>query len=144
MHAASMFSRQTHSALRVRYSEVDKMGPVYNSRVLEWFEFARSEHLRNLGFPYTEFEERGVFLPIVEAHVEFLGRAGYDDSLELVISMAREGRARLRFENQIVRAGDRTDVARGYTIHGFTDPSGRPNRPPDWLTEFLDEVCGSE
>ena len=135
---------QSMLPLRVRYSEIDRMGTVYNSRVLEWFECGRSHHLRNLGFPYTEIEARGIYLPIVEAHVEFLGRASYDDSLELMSSMKREGKARLRFENQVVHAEDRREVARGYTIHGFTDSQGRPTRPPHWLTKFLDEVCVSE
>lgn len=144
MQTASTVSRQTHLTLRVRYSEVDKMGTVYNSRILEWFECGRTRHLRDLGFPYTEIEDQGVCLPIVEPHIEFLGRADYDDSLDLVTSMKRVGKARVRFDNEIVQTEDGTGVARGYTVHGSTDPAGRPIRPPSWLIEFLDEVCKSE
>ena len=62
--------------LRVRYSETDQMGTFYNSRALEWFECGRTEWMRNrLGLSYAGLEARGVFLPLVEAHLEFRGGA---------------------------------------------------------------------
>src|SRR5208283_2654005 len=70
--------------LRVRYSETDQMGTFYNSRALEWFECGRTELMRRrLGMSYSALEEKGVFLPVVEAHVEYLGGARYDDLLEV-------------------------------------------------------------
>jgi YbgC/YbaW family acyl-CoA thioester hydrolase len=68
---------------RVRYSETDQMGTFYYSRPLEWFECGRTELLRCLGLPYAEMEQRGVLLPVVEAHVDYLGRARYDDLLRM-------------------------------------------------------------
>lgn len=60
--------------LRVRYSETDQMGTFYNSRALEWFECGRTELMRRrLGMTYAALEGRGVFLPLVEAHLEFQG-----------------------------------------------------------------------
>ena len=64
---------------RVRYSETDQMRTYYNSRALEWFERGRTELLRAMGKTYREMERLGVMLPVTEAHVEFLGRAEYDD-----------------------------------------------------------------
>ena len=85
--------------LRVRYSETDQMGTFYNSRALEWFECGRSELMRRrLGMSYAALEEKGVFLPVVEAHVEYLGGARYDDLLEVSSIVGFQGRARLRFD----------------------------------------------
>ena len=86
------------TTLRVRYSETDQMGTFYNSRALEWFEVARTETLRRMGLSYAEMESRGALLPLVEAHVEFLGRAKYDDELTLTTRVAFKGKARLRFD----------------------------------------------
>jgi acyl-CoA thioesterase FadM len=47
------------------------------------------------------------------------------------------GRARLRCDNSLVNAATGKAVARGYTIHAFTDPSGRVIRPPAWFVEAL-------
>lgn len=124
--------------LRVRYSETDQMGTFYNSRALEWFECARTELLRAMGLPYTEMESRGLFLPLVEAHVEYLGRARYDDLLQLVTSLSLVGRARVRLDVEVAQASGGKGVARGYTVHAFTDASGKPVRPPQWFLEALE------
>jgi acyl-CoA thioester hydrolase len=124
--------------LRVRYSETDQMGTFYNSRALEWFECARTELMRRkLGMSYVALETRGVFLPLVEAHLEFQGGARYDDLLELASAVEMSGRAKLRFEVQIVQSESRKPVVRGYTIHAFTDRQSKPIRPPAWFVELL-------
>jgi acyl-CoA thioester hydrolase len=124
----------------VRYSETDQMGTFYNSRPLEWFEMGRTELLRHLGLPYSELESRGVFLPLVEAKVEYLGRARYDDLLDMSTALAAEGRARLRTEVEIVQAANGKAVARGHTVHAFADREGRAIRPPMWLREALGKL----
>jgi acyl-CoA thioester hydrolase len=125
---------------RVRYSETDQMGTFYNSRALEWFECGRTELLRAMGLPYAEMERRGVFLPLVEAHVEYRGRARYDDLLKMTSRGSRAGQARLRIDVEIVQSDNGAAVARGYTIHAITDTTGKPIRPPTWLTQLFDRM----
>jgi acyl-CoA thioester hydrolase len=124
-------------ALRVRYSETDQMGTFYNSRPLEWFECGRTELLRSLGLPYAELERRGLFLPLVESYLQYLGRARYDDLLDMTTTVTFEGRARLRCDVEVLQADTRKPVVRGYTVHAFTDPGGKPMRPPAWLITGL-------
>jgi len=126
------------TTFRVRYSETDQMGGFYNSRALEWFELGRTEVLRRL-VPYAEMERRGVLLPVVEAHVEYLGRARYDDELRITSRVELFSRARLRFEHVIEAADGGASVVRGHTIHAITDATGRPVRPPSWLVEALSD-----
>jgi len=122
---------------RVRYSETDQMGTFYNSRALEWFECGRTELLRACGLPYAEMERRGAFLPLVESHVEYQGRARYDDLLKMTSKGSLAGKVRLRVDVEIVQAESGAPVARGYTIHAVTDPAGKPMRPPPWVTEVF-------
>jgi acyl-CoA thioester hydrolase len=122
---------------RVRYSETDQMGTFYNSRALEWFEVARTELLRSSGVAYTEMESRGLMLPLVESHVQYQGRARYDDLLEMSAQAAMDGKAKVRFDVRIVHAGASQPVAQGYTVHAVTDAAGKPMRPPQW---FLDVI----
>jgi acyl-CoA thioester hydrolase len=124
--------------LRVRYSETDQMGTFYNSRALEWFECGRTELMRRrLGMSYATLEERGAFLPLVEAHLEFQGGARYDDLLSITSKVQVFGRARLRFDVQINHASSGKSVVRGYTVHAFTDRQGKPIRPPAWFLQML-------
>ena len=131
-----MPSPQTTICLRVRYSETDQMGTFYNSRALEWFECGRTELLRHLGVPYAQMESQGVFLPLVESHVNYLGRARYDDQLQVVTTAAMEGKASVKFQIRI-RQADGGEVAAGYTLHAVTNQSGKPIRPPEWFLQAL-------
>lgn len=133
----SASSSRHRTELRVRYSETDQMGTFYNSRVLEWFEVARTECLRATGLPYAEFERRGALLPLIEAGLRFQGRARYDDLLQIDTRISLAGRASVRFDHVIVQAAGGGTVASGFTLHAITDPSGRPIRPPGWLTALL-------
>lgn len=127
--------------LRVRYSETDQMGTFYNSRALEWFECGRSELMRNrLGMSYADFEDKGFFLPLVEAHVEFCGRARFDDLLAVASTVDWLGRARLRFDVEITQTTDGRPVTKGYTVHAFTDRTGKAVRPPGWFVQLLSQA----
>lgn len=132
-------SRPQHTLqFRVRYSETDQMRTYYNSRALEWFEHGRTETCRTLGKTYREMESLGVLLPVSEAHVEYLGKAQYDDLLTMTSSLSMAGRARIRFDVEIVQADSGRPVCRGYTIHAVVDASGKPIRPPAWLVELVE------
>lgn len=76
--------------LRVRYGETDKMGYLYYGNYAEYFEVARVEAIRNLGFSYKDMEdEKGVLLPVTEYHSKFL-RAVYYDEVVTIKSTIRE------------------------------------------------------
>lgn len=130
--------------LRVRYGETDQMGTFYNARALDWFECGRSELMRRrLGMSYAALEEKGVFLPVVEAHLEFQGGARYDDLLKVTSVAGLFGRARLRFDVQITHADSGRPVVRGYTVHAFTDRQAKPLRPPAWFVEMMTSAGGA-
>ena len=123
---------------RVRYADTDQMRTYYNSRPLEWFEMGRSELLRAMGMPYRQMEPRGVLLPVKEAHVEYLGRAEYDDLLKMTSTLSMPGKARIRVDVQIEQAETGEPVCRGYTVHVVTDAAGKPIRPPQWLVALVE------
>ena len=129
---------QHTTQFRVRYSETDQMRTYYNSRALEWFEHGRTELLRSMGKPYTEMEKLGVMLPVREAHVEYLGKAEYDDRLKMTTTLSRSGKARIRCDVEIEQADSGTSVCRGWTVHAIANPQGKAIRPPDWLLELFE------
>lgn len=124
--------------LRVRYSETDQMGTFYNSRALEWFECGRTELLRATGVSYQQMESRGVMLPMVESHVEYRGRARYDDELVITAAAKMDGRARVRFDLDIRHADTSQPVARGWTVHAIASPEGKAIRPPQWFIDAIE------
>ena len=137
-NASSSNAPSCSFTFRVRYSETDQMQTYYNSRALEWFETGRTELLRSVGKPYREMESLGVMLPVREAHVEYLGRAQYDDLLRLTARMSKVSRTQIRVDVDIEQAEGGNPVCRGWTIHVVTNREGRPIRPPQWFSELLD------
>lgn len=123
--------------LRVRYAETDQMGVVWHGDYLRYFEEARTEALRACGWSYRAMEEAGIMLPLVEAHIEYMRPARYDDLLTVVSSVREPPTARLRFDYEVLNeAGER--LATGYTTLGFVDASTRrPCRPPPRLRALL-------
>ena len=73
----------TETLIRVRYAETDQMNVVYYGNYAQYFEVARAESIRNLGFTYKEMEIAGVMMPVVEMQTKYLRPAHYDDLLTI-------------------------------------------------------------
>jgi acyl-CoA thioester hydrolase len=73
----------TETQIRVRYAETDQMNVVYYGNYAQYFEVARAESIRKLGFTYKEMEALGVIMPVVEMQTKFLRPAHYDDLLSI-------------------------------------------------------------
>jgi acyl-CoA thioester hydrolase len=76
-----MFVSETQ--IRVRYAETDQMGVVYHSNYFPYFESARAESIRQLGFTYADMEKMGVIMPVVDVHCRYLRPALYDNLLTI-------------------------------------------------------------
>jgi acyl-CoA thioester hydrolase len=76
-----MFVAETQ--IRVRYAETDQMGVVYYGNYAQYFEVARAESIRVLGYTYREMEEAGIIMPVIELHCKYLRAANYDDLLTI-------------------------------------------------------------
>jgi acyl-CoA thioester hydrolase len=76
-----MFTSETQ--IRVRYAETDQMGVVYHSNFFPYFESARAESIRDLGFTYSDMERMGVIMPVIDVHCRYHRPARYDDLLTI-------------------------------------------------------------
>ena len=114
--------------ITVRYAETDMMGIVYHANYLPWFEVARTQLLREQGFPYRQLETDGYRLPVLEVAAKYRRPALYDDTLTIVATIREKPLLRIRIEYEVFR-GDEL-LATGQSAHAFCDLTGRPTRPP--------------
>jgi acyl-CoA thioester hydrolase len=104
--------------LRVRYAETDKMGVVYHSNFVIWFEVGRVELLRQLGFQYSDMEaEDNCHIPVVDLRVRYKAPAQYDDEIVVRTEIKNVRSSLLHFSYQIFRDGNRMLLATGETMH---------------------------
>lgn len=126
--------------VRVRYADIDKMGIVYHSRYLEWFEAARTEFLRSKGMTYLDMEKQGLFLPVIEAHCEYKFPVFYDDLIAIQTVLADVSRLKIRLAYTVLSNPERSVKVQGYTIHCFMNEKGTPVRAPKEIFELFCEI----
>ncbi len=83
--------------VRVRYAETDQMGYVYYGNYATYFEVARVELLRSIGFSYKKLEEEGIMLPVFEFTIKYFKPAFYDDLLTIKTIIPEKPTARIKF-----------------------------------------------
>jgi acyl-CoA thioester hydrolase len=123
------------TTLRVRYAETDSMGVVYYANYFVWFEVARAELLRTLGWTYREMEDSGVALPVIEAQCEYRQPARYDDEVHVHAEGRVSSPVRMEFVYEVSVNGQAGVVASGRTTHAAVGRNGRPCRLPDRILE---------
>ena len=123
------------TTLRVRYAETDRMGVVYYAHYFVWFEVARAELLRTLGWNYREMEEGGVLLPVIEATCTYRRPARYDDEIEVRTDGRLCSPVRMEFSYEVIVKGRGEVAATGKTVHAATDRDGKPCRVPERIRE---------
>jgi acyl-CoA thioester hydrolase len=95
-----MFESTTQ--VRVRYAETDQMDVVYHGNYAQYFEVARAEAIRKLGFTYKDMEALGTYMPIVELHCKYIRPAHYDDLLTIkVILKELPADHRIEFHHEV-------------------------------------------
>jgi acyl-CoA thioester hydrolase len=116
------------------------MRVVYHGNYAEYFESARTESIRQLGFTYKDMEAMGIVMPIVELHVKFLRPAHYDDLLTIktVLKELPSGH-RIEFHHEVFNEQERLLTLGKVTLY-FLDAGTREKiSPPAALLEKLEK-----
>ncbi len=120
---------------RVRYRECDPMGVVYHAHVLDWFEAARTEALREAGLPYKDVEASGIIMPVVEVAVRYHASVFYDDLVEVECRIEAMG-VRVPIDYAVRRQGEEDVLISGRVTLCFVDlERGRPVAPPEMFKQ---------
>ena len=130
----------THEVqIRVRYKDTDKMGVVYHSNYIVFYEVARTELFRAMGLPYSELERRGVISPIIEVESRYLAPAYYDELITVRAMISEVPMARLNVTYEVL-GEDGKLINTGKTVLGFVNSNTmHPCRVPEELAEKMRE-----
>ena len=120
------------------------MGIVYYSRYFEFFELARTELLKSIGFAVKDIEKNDFFLPVVSASCEYIKSASFQDKLIIESQIIKTPSARLQIDYNIISEKDQSVIAKGKTVHGFINRKGKPKKPPKALIEKIELLLSNE
>lgn len=130
-----MYSSETF--LRVRYAETDRMGYVYYGNYATYFEVARVDALRALGYSYKDMEDNGIIMPVLEFAIKYFKPAFYDDELRIVSTIHELPSTRLKFEHETYNSENVLLNKAHVTLVIVNQATGKPCHAPDYFLDAL-------
>jgi acyl-CoA thioester hydrolase len=123
--------------LRVYWEDTDAGGVVFYANYLKFFERARTEWLRSLGFSQQQMlRGDGVMFVVADTALRYLRAARLDDLLQVTVAVDEAARASLRLHQQAWRDGEL--LAEGTIRIGCVTATGfRPCRMPAAILEKI-------
>ena len=125
--------------VKIFYKDVDQMGIVYYSRYFEYFEEARTELLTSIGLGVTDVEKKGIMLPVISSHCDYLKGARFEQTIIIRTSISTEPRSKLRIDYSVFIEDEKEPIATGYTEHAFVNDKGAAVRAPKMILERLNQ-----
>ena len=126
------------TTIRVRYAETDQMGVVYYANFFVWFEVARVELMRQMGFNYRQMEtEDDSFVVVARASCTYKRPAKFDDVLRLRTRVTESHSRTITFAYEVLNDSTSDLIATGETLHVICDHKGRPKTLPEKYRKYF-------
>lgn len=124
---------------RVRYSEIDGQGVVFNAHYLTYFDTTITEYFRALGYDqYADSQKTGVDFHVVKSVIEYKAPVRFDWELDVGARVARIGNSSLTFELAIFLKGGTEALVTGEIAWVYTDQaSHRPVQIPHSIRDLI-------
>jgi acyl-CoA thioester hydrolase len=118
-------------SIRVRWSEVDMQGIVFNGHYLTYFDVSFTEYWRQTGLPdVLQQAAQGQEMFARKATIEYLAPARFDDVLDIGVRCTGIGRSSIAFTLGIWRGEELLNV--GELVYVYADTAARKSVPlPD-------------
>ncbi len=124
--------------VRVYYEDTDAAGVVYYANYLKFLERARTEWLIALGHSLESLLERYRAAFVVRrVEIDYLRPARLAETLDVTLTLAVQGKARLELDQQVCR-GEEPLVSARVELACLDTKSWRPVRIPEPLAHTLE------
>jgi acyl-CoA thioester hydrolase len=126
-------------SFRVRYSEIDGQGVVFNAHYLTYFDTTITEYFRALGYDqYADSRTTGIDFHIVKSVIEYKAPVLFDQELDVGARVARIGNSSLVFDLAIFLKGGDEPLVTGENAWVYTDQkSHRPVPIPQSMRDLI-------
>ena len=126
-----------HWPVRVYYEDTDAGGVVFYANHLKFFERARTEMLRDMGFEQDQLiAEQNMIFVVRSVQVDYLKPAHFNDFLDVSAKVTLAKKVSLNFE-QVVARGDDILCKGKIRIACLDAKSMRPKTIPETLIKQL-------
>ena len=125
---------------RVRWSDCDAQGIVFNGSYFDYLEVAQADYFRNLGFVLYDPDGRRHFdTATVKATLEYISPARVDDLIDICWKVERIGNSSLTTRSEIHNRASGDLLLRAEIIYVNFDSDAGVSRPvPDDLRTLIE------
>jgi len=128
---------------RVRYSEIDAQGIVFNAHYLTYFDTTLSEYFRALGYDqFADARESGIDFHIVRSVIEYKAPVRLDWEIDVGARVARIGSSSMTFALAIFLKGANDVLVTGEIVWVNTDQ--KTHRPVPIAQSIRDLIASRE
>ena len=114
------------------------MGVVYHGHYAQFYEIARAEAIRHLGYTYKDIEAMGVIMPVVDVHSRFLRPAKYDDMITVKTTLKElPANHKIVFHHEIYNEADELLNIGDVTLYFMEAKEMKKCNMPEALTNIL-------
>jgi YbgC/YbaW family acyl-CoA thioester hydrolase len=125
--------------VRVAFPDTDASGRIHFTAMLRYFEAAEIEFLRSLGYCYRDAPDVG--FPRVRVECEYRLAVGFDDELDIAVSVKRVGTS--SYTLQFAALKDHAVAANGSIVVVCVGRPGRAQALPEALRDALRSAANS-
>lgn len=101
--------------VEVPFYDLDPMHIVWHGNYVKYFEEARCQLLRKIGYDYPDMKHSGFYWPIIDMRLKYIKPAKYGQTLHCVATMV-EFENRIKIEYLIQCAQSNEKLCKGYTV----------------------------
>ena len=123
--------------LRVRYSDTDQMGYVYYGRYASFYEIARVELFRSLGFSYKKLEEEGIGMPVIDMETKYILPIKYDEQIKINTTIENLPSSRISFKYEVYNQNNELANTAKTTLTFINLTNKKPVRMPAELLDII-------
>ena len=131
------------TAIRVYFQDTDAGNVVYHGAYLDFFERARTEWLRHIGFEQPQLIERfGAMFIVRSLDMKFLRPARLDDLVEVSVEVSRMGRAQVTLAQEVT-SNNAVLVRANVNLACVSTDAFRPRPLPEEIGTAFSRAAGT-
>jgi acyl-CoA thioester hydrolase len=129
---------------KVRYSDTDAQGNVFNANYLRYFDDTITDYFDAIGLPPDTFTASGHDIVLARAEVDYLGPARIGDVLVTGARVASIGTTSVRFAVETRNEASGAQVVRGMLVQVVVDAATFEKKPvPAFFIQAIERLQGS-
>jgi acyl-CoA thioester hydrolase len=134
-----------HHTLRVRFSETDKQGIVFNANYMVYYDVAQAEYFRAIGMKFQDLIRMGADTVLARITIDFKSTATFDDLLEVYGRVSKTGNTSFTMDFEIYPQDEDRLISSATAVYVCVDPETlKALRVPDELRSVMGRFEGKD